>query len=205
MQNATNQNQSQAKSDKSDSSNTAKTAVAIVTPEDERRNEEQNRTRISKANFLEMFANSLGNITYSAAFAGISRETYYQWRKTDKEFYDRTEEILHQCNDVVEDVLKHMIMIERKEKSVHFYLAAKHPDYTKKVKTTLVDERTLEDLMDEDDEKQLGNNSGSIQDPEQAEGEGSVPAEPGPKPVLETEDQKKHNTESPAHGHQQDN
>lgn len=105
-------------------------------------------TQDKKRIFLKGYASRMGNVSFASRAAGIHRETYYDWMKKDSGFAEAVESIRQMEYDFVEDKLKEKI-IEGSEKSVHFYLKHKHPDYRSN-KTTKITEptKTLEDLLD---------------------------------------------------------
>ena len=93
--------------------------------------EEQERTTIKKKLFLEVFEKSLCMIAISCEKAGINRNAYYDWMKSDPEFHKTINEIKSRENESVENKLKKLIMQE-KQGSIHFYLEKRHPDYKPK-------------------------------------------------------------------------
>lgn len=91
-------------------------------------NATEERTRKKKKEFLEVFKNSLGIITYSCQKVGISRETFYRWKREDEEFKKEVEESLKiQKNDVEDRLLK--AIVADNITAIIFYLKSKHPEY----------------------------------------------------------------------------
>tara|TARA_B100001250_G_C19806892_1_gene793753 strand:- start:415 stop:816 length:402 start_codon:yes stop_codon:yes gene_type:complete len=67
--------------------------------------EEQERTKEKKKLFLENFELSLTNISSCCKRVGISRNTFYTWRKEDVEFRDKCIEIEESLLDFAETML----------------------------------------------------------------------------------------------------
>lgn len=110
---------------------------------------ERQSTRIKKLRFLEAYRATHGNVSLAAKYAGIHRDTYYEWVKDDPEFKDETEYVLWELNSIVEDKLLEKIM-QGDGPSIRFYLSHRHPDYIRK-STPVVAQPivTLEDLLDQ--------------------------------------------------------
>jgi len=125
---------------------------ALETPEQikkRREGEEQERTKQKKALFLEYFSKSFGVISDVCEKIGISRWTYYEWKKTDPDFAEAltTHEVAR--NEEVEDVLFKLIR-KGDGPSIRFYLERRNPIYKQKVVNEVyTGERTLEDLLDD--------------------------------------------------------
>ena len=107
------------------------------------------RMRQAKERFLFQFERQLAVISTACLAAGISRESYYAWRRNDPDFVAEVERIKAQLDDYVEDQLINAVH-EKKLPAILFYLDRKHPKYTKKVINTNITEKTLEDLIDAD-------------------------------------------------------
>ena len=67
--------------------------------------EEQERTKNNKEKFLENFEQSLCNVSACCKRVGISRNTFYTWRKEDEEFRLTCEEIEESLLDFAESML----------------------------------------------------------------------------------------------------
>jgi hypothetical protein len=78
----------------------------------------------SKEKFLENFKLSLANISISCEASGISRQTYYNWRKNDNQFRSDCEEIEERNLDLAEMKLLNAIR-EGKTAELLFYLKTK--------------------------------------------------------------------------------
>jgi hypothetical protein len=78
----------------------------------------------SKDKFLDNFKLSLGNISISCEASGISRQTYYNWRKQDPEFSQLCEDIEERNLDLAEMKLLSAIR-EGKTAELLFYLKTK--------------------------------------------------------------------------------
>ena len=83
--------------------------------------------------FVEALLNSAGNISHACKKVGISRNTYYEWRKEEKEFDKACEEQQEAIIDLVETKLMTNIQ-EGKTAEIIFFLKtnAKHRGYVEK-------------------------------------------------------------------------
>ncbi len=85
-------------------------------------------SQLKKNKFIETYKATNGNITDSASVAGISRGTYYNWLKDDKEF---TLQILDSEADLNDSIRQ--VLIEKAASgdmtAVIFYLKNRHPDF----------------------------------------------------------------------------
>lgn len=171
---------------------------------------EQERTRMNKEAFLKNFAEMRGVISATCVKTGITRTTFYEWKNEDKDFRAALEKTTANRNDEVEDVLMGKILAEKDAHCTTFYLKSRHPNYkTKIIQEVIQGERTLEDLLAEDDAREdakeyeknkLGNNGGVIQDPEQAGSGSEIQSECGADVVLDKKDAPKPDIKSKAKG-----
>jgi len=205
----------EGKSDKSDT-----LAVLPLTPQQidkkqaeekaVKEREEQARTTKKKTDFLQDFEKSIGIITIACETTGISRETYYNWVKTDKEFRDKAGEILERQRSQVEDRLLKAILKDHVS-AITFYLKNKHPEYKEKLQVSAGGVKTLEDLLDDDDmeqeeiiKKENENKQGAdrkiIDDKGQAGKTGQVQVKHGAVILPVKKDPPKLNNQSPAKG-----
>ncbi len=67
-------------------------------------------TERSKKLFLEKFEESKGNISVAVKAANVSRSIYYLWKKDDKDFAEKVEDIIEAGGDYVESKLMMQIM-----------------------------------------------------------------------------------------------
>lgn len=107
--------------------------LIVLSEEDIKRNQERESTTIAKQLFLTALEQSRGLITVVCQKVNISRATYYNWRKTDKEFAAKVKEIL----EIKPEALEDRMYVEAMGGSVpalKFMLAHTHPDYKKKPK-----------------------------------------------------------------------
>lgn len=83
--------------------------------------------------FIDALMNSAGNISHACKKIGISRNTYYEWRKDDREFDSSCEEQQEAIIDMVETKLMSNIQ-EGKTAEIIFFLKtkAKHRGYVEK-------------------------------------------------------------------------
>ena len=58
-----------------------------------------------KEAFIEAYNKSFGNITSACKMVGISRQTYYDWRKNDEEFLRLTDDVFESLLDMAETML----------------------------------------------------------------------------------------------------
>jgi hypothetical protein len=150
---------------------------AIETPEQikkRKESEEQERTKQKKAMFLEYFSKSFGVISDVCEKIGISRWTYYEWKKNDPEFAEAvaTHEIAR--NEEVEDVLFKLIR-KGDGPSTRFYLERKNPSYKQKVVNEVyAGERTLEDLLDDSADAKIKTKENGTADTTTKEGAGNA-------------------------------
>ncbi|MEX2405646.1 MAG: helix-turn-helix domain-containing protein [Candidatus Paceibacterota bacterium] len=90
----------------------------------------KDRSKRFKAKVLEHLKDS-GNISYACKRAGISRETYYKWRRS-KVFREEADRALELGKEFVND-LAHTQLIQNIQQghvgAVKFQLASCHPDY----------------------------------------------------------------------------
>jgi len=82
--------------------------------------------------FLIEFKKKAGNVSATAEAVGIDRWTYYNWRKLDKEFAKKCDEIIFSIHEVVENQLLKNILAG-KETSLIFYLCNRMPERWKNV------------------------------------------------------------------------
>lgn len=191
----------------------------IATQKGEKQKEEQERTRIKKKMALEVFGNLRGVITVVCKKVEISRETFYEWRKTDPEFAAALKAVeIERCNDI-EDLLLGKIFIEHDGTSIRYWLDRKHPNYKPKNVTEVVTgEKTLEDLLDEENKEidnknnegnkkddqtgQPGTDRAKPDDPGQEGKPGEVPIQQSPGVLLGKEDSPKPDSEGKTEGNQ---
>jgi hypothetical protein len=79
---------------------------------------------------------------------GISRTTYYQWRKDDKEFLRNSDDALKDGKDIISDLSESQLITLIKEKNfqaIQLWLRQHHPEYGNKlvVKATIEKEDPL--------------------------------------------------------------
>ena len=110
----------------------------------------------SKEKFLDNFKLSLANISISCEASGISRQTYYNWRKLDKEFRSECEEIEERNLDLAEMKLLSAIR-EGKTAELLFYLKTKGKKrgYVERQEITGIDGQQLFEVRIIDSREQL--------------------------------------------------
>ncbi len=195
----------------------AKSAPVRLTKHQEKVREEQLRTKVKKKLFLEWWEKSSGVIELTCKQTDIGKTTLYRWLAEDKEFAAKVQEIEARKNNVAVDLLWAKVSIEKNIRAITYWLDRKHPDFKpKKELEVYAGERTLEDLIAEDAQKTKDGIDGQQSEapttaphaeqqvsdrdaPEDTKQEGEaseVPAKPSAEVVLETQDQKKPDTQS---------
>ena len=81
-----------------------------------------------KGRFLEYYGETRGNITQSASAALISRGTYYNWLKNDKDFKVIKETLDEELNDEMRQALIDLAG-EGNLGAIIFYLKRRHPEF----------------------------------------------------------------------------
>ena len=185
----------------------------------EKEREEQERTTIKKKLFILHFKKSLGSVKYSCEQAGISRETYYEWKKTDSDFYREIQSAFAQKLEDVEERLNKQILADNPS-MIRYYLDRRHPLYRPRLKVEgpKPGEESLEDEFDKflwNEEESYGdsktNNESSasdrndVQHSEQTGEDTKVSIQPGSGVLLEKENTQKSSVESEAERDQQSN
>lgn len=83
---------------------------------------------LKKQKFLEAYKSTNGNITDSAAIAGVNRTTYYNWLQDDTDFAMQILDSEANLNDEIRQVLIQKAA-EGDMTAVIFYLKNRHPDF----------------------------------------------------------------------------
>lgn len=65
----------------------------------------QNKTAASKEAFLTQLEQSFGLVATTCRKVGISRSTYYKWRKDDSQFADKADEVKELQKDAAEALI----------------------------------------------------------------------------------------------------
>lgn len=105
-------------------------AVYVLSEEDIRRNQERESTKRLKELFLNILERNRGLITNVCEKTGISRGTYYNWLRTDKEFKEKVDEIMRAKPEMLEDIL-YVAAAKGDVGAAKFILSHIHPDYKK--------------------------------------------------------------------------
>lgn len=115
---------------------------------------EQERTIVKKRAFLELWEKSSGVISYVCDKLDINRVTFYKWKADDPEFAAKIKAVEDKRLDSAEDILFGKVFVERDASCAKYLLDRKHPGYKpKSVTEVIAGEKTLEDLLAEDDAK----------------------------------------------------
>lgn len=70
---------------------------------------------------------------------GVSRATYYRWRKDDREFAQKADQAISDGNALVNDMAESQLMSAIRDKNltaIIFWLKNHHPSYATKVEVT---------------------------------------------------------------------
>lgn len=97
---------------------------------------EQERTKVAKAKFLEVYEKTMGTITLACDQAGVSRQTFYNWLKDDANFRSAVNVVNENRVDQVEDRLLKLIQMDDGP-SIRFFIDRKSPAYKKTSKLEL--------------------------------------------------------------------
>lgn len=165
-------------------------------------NGDQQRTRIKKQLFLEYLQKTRGVVYLTCEKVGIGRQTYYDWLKADAVFAAAVQEVEADKNNVAADILWSKVSVERDGPSVRYYLDRKHPGYKPKIKVEeqVVGDKTLEDLLDDEEDhgktNEHGTDRGIAEDPKQTAEAGAVQTEPGTASVHGEADATQPHTQS---------
>lgn len=115
---------------------------------------EQERTIVKKRAFLELWEKSSGVVSYVCDKLEINRNTFYAWKANDPEFAAKIKAVEDKRLDSAEDILFGKVFVERDASCAKYLLDRKHPGYKpKSVTEVIAGEKTLEDLLAEDDAK----------------------------------------------------
>lgn len=87
----------------------AKRVMDFVIDETTVKPKERESTKLKKAVFLDVYANTMGTITLACQKADIDRTTYYAWKNTDGEFAAKLIEIEKMRADMVDDRIYKLI------------------------------------------------------------------------------------------------
>ncbi len=112
----------------------------------------------SKEKFLENYKLSLGNISISCEASGISRQTYYNWIKSDVDFLQECRDIEERNLDLAEMKLLNAIR-EGKTAELLFYLKTKgkHRGYVERQEITGAEGQKLFEVRIIDTAEQFDN------------------------------------------------
>lgn len=138
-----------------------------LTKTDERKDiskkkKEQERTKIAKKLFIEMWGKYRGVISIICDKIDIARQTYYEWRDEDQQFAAAIQKANYNMLDEVEDMLMSKVFIERDGPSIRFFLERKHPAYKPKTETTLIPGEKVEPIQVEIIKKNESTSNGSL-------------------------------------------
>jgi hypothetical protein len=181
-------------------------SYVVETKQQKEHKEEQERTRIKKALFVDGWKKYHGVVSVICDKVGIDRCTFYEWRKDDPDFSEAIRTAKQTLNEEVEDLLMGKMFLEKDGTSIRYFLDRKHPGYKPRSVSEVVvgGDRTLEDLIDEDKakptettnaENTTGNDRGDTENKGQEGAVSEVQAEPSAEVLLGAQDAPQHNPE----------
>ncbi len=173
---------------------------------DNQKKEEQERTKIKKKFFLEIYRKLLGSIKATCEKVDIERRTFYRWMEEDEDFRKDIGEAYKEKLDDVEQALNKKI-IEGDATMIRYFLDRKHPDYRpRSITEVIAGTRTLEDLFDEYKNKDEGTTEQqntdrkAIEDPKQEGTASAVQVQHSTGVLLDEKDTPKSDIESTPKG-----
>ncbi len=78
-------------------------------------------------------------VQFACEKVGISRATYYRWRKEDKDFAKSTDEAIQEGSLLVNDMAESQLLSLIRDKhptAIIYWLKNHHPQYTEKIRVT---------------------------------------------------------------------
>lgn len=110
------------------------------------------RVKAGKRIFLSFWPESKGIVSVCAKKAGVSTDTFYDWKKADPVFKQALKRVMENFLDELEDVAKGKALIEKDGPMVRYMLDRTHPLYKPKsrIEFTPGAGESLEDLFDRD-------------------------------------------------------
>lgn len=103
--------------------------------------------------WIETYKNSLGSFASVCHKTGIPKRTFYNWKRDDAKFREQISKTKDDQLENVEDRLMGKAM-GGNVSAIKFILEHNHPKYSKKMKIeTYTGDKTLEDLIDDDENK----------------------------------------------------
>jgi len=98
---------------------------------------------IQKAQLVELWRETRGHVSNMCRTVEITRKTFYEWLKKDKEFNKAIIEAEYELHDDVRDALIQKIA-DGSSSDIQFYLKKRHPDFMdKRVPTVAVQVNTI--------------------------------------------------------------
>ncbi len=119
--------------------------------------ENENTINIRQTKEKEALLESLKQvpiIEYACKRTGISRTTFYRWKKDDKEFAKAVEEALTEGEELITDLSENQLISLIKDKNfqaIQLWLRAHHRKYSEKIEITT--NTNVKDELDEEQEK----------------------------------------------------
>lgn len=126
----------------------------IETPEQIKTRVEREITATNKSIWLDLFSKTMGSYAEINKRTDTAKSTFYYWFNNDKEFRETIRNVKQNNQNDMEDIL----ILKAKTGNMTAlvkWLEANHPKYSKKLKveTAYTGDKTLEDLIAEDEKK----------------------------------------------------
>jgi hypothetical protein len=170
----------------------------------EKEREEQQRTRIKKNLFIEVFIKTLGSVKPTCDKVGIERTTYYLWLRTDPEFNLAIRNTWTQKLEDIEAIANQLILEKDPSMTRHF-LDRRHPLYKPKVKVEgpvageTAAENDMKDFFNlEENANEPGLHTSEVSDQEQARDISTIPSDASSEVLLGPQNTPQPDIESPA-------
>lgn len=114
-----------------------------------------NKMGLKKAEVIDLWRQTHGHISDLCRSAGISRTTFYNWLKDDKEFALAIVDAEYELNDDMRDALITKAQ-EGDLGAIIFYLKKRHPDFLDRPNQINIQQNmSLEVIEDEEETKQV--------------------------------------------------
>ena len=109
-----------------------------LTETDDIDKKEQERTTINKKLVVENWFTCKGVVELVCDKVGISRETFYQYRRNDAVFRNKLIEIDNDAGDIGEDILRGLAFVKKDPGSLRFWLRANNKKYKLKIEQQII-------------------------------------------------------------------
>jgi hypothetical protein len=117
------------------------------------------RTKGKKQAFLALIAKN-GLIEVACQKIGVSRQTYYRWRKEDRKFGDEADVAMRHGSETTDDLVesKFMKLIHDEDRhAILFYLKYRHAKYSDRaaIRRMVLEQVEDESALTEDEERRI--------------------------------------------------